>query len=67
MIDLHLSAFAPRWRFLYVVRIDAYHQNKTNTKSANTFSKFNFVTIISYKPSKYKENRGEENTVSCMV
>ena len=23
MIDLHLSAFAPRWRFLYVVRIDA--------------------------------------------
>ena len=24
MIDLHLSAFAPRWRFLYVVRIDAY-------------------------------------------
>ena len=26
MIDLHLSAFAPRWRFLYVVRIDAYEQ-----------------------------------------
>ena len=26
MIDLHLSAFAPRWRFLYVVRIDAYGQ-----------------------------------------
>ena len=26
MIDLHLSAFAPRWRFLYVVRIDAYAQ-----------------------------------------
>ena len=24
MIDLHLIAFAPRWRFLYVVRIDAY-------------------------------------------
>ena len=24
MIDLHLSAFAPRWRFLYAVRIDAY-------------------------------------------
>ena len=24
MIDLHLSEFAPRWRFLYVVRIDAY-------------------------------------------
>ena len=24
MIDHHLSAFAPRWRFLYVVRIDAY-------------------------------------------
>ena len=23
MIDLHLSAFAPRWRFLYAVRIDA--------------------------------------------
>ena len=27
MIDLHLSAFAPRWRFLYVVRIDAYKEN----------------------------------------
>ena len=25
MIDLHLSAFAPRWRFLYAVRIDAYY------------------------------------------
>lgn len=24
MIDLHLSAFAPRWRFLYAVRFDAY-------------------------------------------
>ena len=24
MIDLHLSAFAPRWRFLYVVRFDGY-------------------------------------------
>ena len=24
MIDLHLSAFSPRWRFLYAVRIDAY-------------------------------------------
>ena len=27
MIDLHLSAFAPRWRFLYAVRIDAYQTN----------------------------------------
>ena len=27
MIDLHLSAFAPRWRFLYVVRIDAYYNH----------------------------------------
>ena len=26
MIDLHLSAFAPRWRFLYAVRIDAYER-----------------------------------------
>ena len=26
MIDLHLSAFAPRWRFLYAVRIDAYRK-----------------------------------------
>ena len=26
MIDLHLSAFAPRWRFLYAVRIDAYKE-----------------------------------------
>ena len=24
MIDLHLSAFSPRWRFLYVVRFDGY-------------------------------------------
>lgn len=30
MIDLHLSAFAPRWRFLYVVRIDAYHNYQPN-------------------------------------
>jgi len=29
MIDLHLSAFAPRWRFLYVVRIDAYINSST--------------------------------------
>ena len=28
MIDLHLSAFAPRWRFLYVVRIDAYDETE---------------------------------------
>jgi hypothetical protein len=31
MIDLHLSAFAPRWRFLYAVRIDAYDEE---TKTA---------------------------------
>lgn len=24
MNDLHLSAFAPRWRFLYAARFDAY-------------------------------------------
>ena len=28
MIDLHLSAFAPRWRFLYAVRIDAYIETR---------------------------------------
>lgn len=31
MIDLHLSAFAPRWRFLYVVRIDAYESVMTQS------------------------------------
>ena len=30
MIDLHLSAFAPRWRLLYAVRIDAYEDHKKN-------------------------------------
>ena len=40
MIDLHLSAFAPRWRFLYVVRIDAYNGNpETHLK-----------TVTKYKP-----------------
>ena len=34
MIDLHLSAFAPRWRFLYAVRIDAYeHLNSYDTNA----------------------------------
>ena len=31
MIDLHLSAFAPRWRFLYAVRIDAYPANEMSS------------------------------------
>ena len=31
MIDLHLSAFAPRWRFLYAVRIDAYAEDGTDS------------------------------------
>ena len=32
MIDLHLSAFAPRWRFLYAVRIDAYDLSAVPSK-----------------------------------
>ena len=28
MIDLHLSAFTPRWRFLYVVRFDGYFESE---------------------------------------
>lgn len=32
MIDLHLSAFAPRWRFLYAVRIDAYEKTRPKSK-----------------------------------
>ena len=28
MNDLHLSAFAPRWRFLYAARFDAYFYAK---------------------------------------
>ena len=32
MIDLHLSAFAPRWRFLYAVRIDAYSDTVSNNE-----------------------------------
>ena len=35
MIDLHLSAFAPRWRFLYAVRIDAYMSGMAIAKSLN--------------------------------
>jgi hypothetical protein len=35
MIDLHLSAFAPRWRFLYVVRIDAYKISPKNQLPCN--------------------------------
>ena len=38
MIDLHLSAFAPRWRFLYVVRIDAYGPVDKSKNSAGTHS-----------------------------
>ena len=33
MIDLHLSAFAPRWRFLYAVRIDAYERSTYEPKA----------------------------------
>jgi hypothetical protein len=34
MIDLHLSAFAPRWRFLYAVRIDAYEAEKVPSRKS---------------------------------
>ena len=36
MIDLHLSAFAPRWRFLYAVRIDAYDIDIETAKGMDT-------------------------------
>ena len=38
MIDLHLGANAPRWRFLYAVRIDAYF--------TFTFTDASFESII---------------------
>lgn len=40
MIDLHLSAFAPRWRFLYVVRIDAYEFLPNRRKKAGNLFRF---------------------------
>ena len=40
MIDLHLSAFAPRWRFLYVVRIDAYIDGSQNMNLRILFCPF---------------------------
>ena len=39
MIDLHLSAFAPRWRFLYVVRIDAYEYSSMETLTPEVVNK----------------------------
>ena len=59
MIDLHLSAFAPRWRFLYAVRIDAYIIKERSTLLPNLegphflrkgYNKYNWaITIIKYK------------------
>ena len=51
MIDLHLSAFAPRWRFLYVVRIDAYRQttlrmDRHNTIVAERCETFRYYCIV---------------------
>lgn len=39
MIDLHLSAFAPRWRFLYADRFDAYAKTLENTGLCASISK----------------------------
>lgn len=54
MIDLHLSAFAPRWRFLYAVRIDAYlviksldrlSRNKADIKNELQYFKDNGIRL----------------------
>lgn len=51
MIDLHLSAFAPRWRFLYVVRIDAYLSIKA-TNHLNPVIKKENIGINSFPVKK---------------
>jgi len=57
MIDLHLSAFAPRWRFLYVVRIDAYE----DTSIDSFISGFELAWKL-FMELNYYEN---ERSVSC--
>ena len=55
MIDLHLSAFAPRWRFLYVVRIDAYFSpisSVTQRSIADTVSLVLTGTRVSFSEFK---------------
>ena len=44
MIDLHLSAFAPRWRFLYAVRIDAYKLTAAKHKEKRLESEIKRLT-----------------------
>ena len=52
MIDLHLSAFAPRWRFLYVVRIDAYITTILPRPIPTTVSAIFMVAHLSRKNKK---------------
>ena len=47
MIDLHLSAFAPRWRFLYAVRIDAYEASGTTAGMGRSNSGLQKQRIVS--------------------
>lgn len=51
MNDLHLSAFAPRWRFLYAARFDAYSQSKRSdhTLTYNSIYRNNIVFINTIK------------------
>ena len=46
MIDLHLSAFAPRWRFLYAVRIDAYEAYTSAYQSFMEDLSFDVTTCV---------------------
>lgn len=53
MIDLHLSAFAPRWRFLYVVRIDAYYLSyRHHALGIDKFSNF-FAVKVNWNRNSY--------------
>ena len=61
MNDLHLSAFAPRWRFLYAARFDAYE----DSLSVGAISLEYIVTLTEMKEAivvpAWRFNLGADN------
>ena len=59
MIDLHLSAFAPRWRFLYVVRIDAYLKKTTRLNQSSVLGQVpNTFALMIFSRTAKSSSRG---------
>lgn len=54
MIDLHLSAFTPRWSFLYAVRIYAYVKKR---KFPDSSFMTHFISLFYYHSRKIQEWR----------